>query len=644
MKIRVALVFPTIGFFDNVQESFLEHCRTFDEISKDINCQYILEERAVPSSQFTTIEAHDFDYYDAIISRGITCELLRKALTNIPVIDIPVSGNDIIYCLKDALNNFGNQLTAVVGNHSMIMGTDRLAKIMNINVRLYYRYSLMDVKETVDMAYNDGCKVLIGGVETCSYASSLGMKTLIIRTGNTALWYAFSEMKKMVRLHLQQQQKTELLKTVVDYSLEGIIQIDVEQKILLCNHTAKKILNIKEEIVGKGVYEVLGNNRLTEICADENSYFYDIITYSGKKLIVNKVPVRIKNSSIYHIVSFQDITQVQNTEKNIRERLKNMGWVAKYTFKDIIGESTAIKSVIKQAKKYSKIDSDILIIGQSGTGKELFSQSIHNSSKRCKGPFVAINCAAISESLIESELFGYVKGAFTGAQANGKVGLFEQAHTGTIFLDEIGEISLSLQSKLLRVIQEREIMRLGDNRILPVDIRIIAATNKNLFQQAMENRFRLDLYYRLDGLRLTLPPINERGDDVGILAEHLLQKLRKKYHLEETPMLLTDDAKELLKKIKWYGNIRQLNNLCLRIVANDFKGKIDISQIKQILNPEELNSEVFTTLKNTEIESEEAKLIRRAMQKYSDNRNKVAEELGISRSTLWRKLKQYGLK
>ena len=205
-------------------------------------------------------------------------------------------------------------------------------------------------------------------------------------------------------------------------------------------------------------------------------------------------------------------------------------------------------------------------MGESGTGKELMAQSLHSASGRRNYPFVSINCAAIAPSLLESELFGYVDGAFTGAQKGGKEGLFEQAHTGTIFLDEIGEVPLELQAKLLRVIQEREVMRIGDNKMILVDIRIVAATNRDLNQYVRENKFRLDLYYRLDVLHLKLPTLNERGHDIGILAEYLLNRKKEMYCKRLGDIRLTKEAGELLERIEWKGNIRQLNNICMRLL------------------------------------------------------------------------------
>lgn len=233
------------------------------------------------------------------------------------------------------------------------------------------------------------------------------------------------------------------------------------------------------------------------------------------------------------------------------------GHIAKHYFDDIIHESEVVKRTIDIAKSYSDVDSNILIIGETGTGKEMYSQSIHNHSSRKNKPFVAINCAALPESLLESELFGYAEGAFTGAMKGGKQGIFELAHQGTLFLDEIGEISPSLQSRLLRVLQEREVMRIGDDKVIPVDVRIIAATNKNLLEMVKNNEFREDLYYRLSVLDLHLPSLREYKDDIPLLVHHFVRSFTK-----NEPVQITDEAMERLKQEQWEGNIRQLQNFC----------------------------------------------------------------------------------
>lgn len=224
------------------------------------------------------------------------------------------------------------------------------------------------------------------------------------------------------------------------------------------------------------------------------------------------------------MVAFQDVTRIQEMEGKFYRKIHLRGHVAKYTFDDILFQSSEIKRTIETAQRYSEVDSNILIIGETGTGKEIFAQSIHNHSNRKNNPFVAINCAALPENLLESELFGYAEGAFTGAMKGGKQGFFELAHRGTIFLDEIGEISPKMQSRSLRVLQEREIMRIGDDKVIPVDVRILSATNKDLMQMVKSNDFREDLYYRLSVLDLVLPPLRERREDIPLLVNAFIQK------------------------------------------------------------------------------------------------------------------------
>ena len=233
----------------------------------------------------------------------------------------------------------------------------------------------------------------------------------------------------------------------------------------------------------------------------------------------------IKGYSHGAVATFQPIGAIQASEQKIRLTSHKRGLIAKNTLADIAGESDPIVQAKEQAKLYAQSDSTVIIVGETGTGKEIFAQAIHNASPRARGPFVAINCAALPENLLESELFGYEGGAFTGARKEGKPGLFELAHGGTIFLDEIGEMSLAVQARLLRILEEREVMRLGGDRVIPVDVRVIAATNKDLFHKVTQKSFRQDLFYRLCVLQLRLPPLRERLEDIP----HLLERFFKSW-------------------------------------------------------------------------------------------------------------------
>lgn len=260
--------------------------------------------------------------------------------------------------------------------------------------------------------------------------------------------------------------------------------------------------------------------------------------------------------------SQRDTNEIQRLEEIVRQKHMKEQNITLYTFDDIIGQSKAIGKTISMAKKMASSDSAILIQGESGTGKEIIAQGIHNASPRHNGPFVAVNLAALSESLLESALFGYTSGAFTGASRHGAIGLFEEAHHGTIFLDEIGDVPLAFQVKLLRVLQERQIRRVGSAKVIPIDVRIIAATNQNLPKLIVAGSFRQDLYYRLNVLPIRLPPLCERGDDILLLAKHFYQRqARLNKNLGLTADSYFQQIADCLLRYAWPGNIRELQNV-----------------------------------------------------------------------------------
>jgi transcriptional regulator with PAS, ATPase and Fis domain len=335
---------------------------------------------------------------------------------------------------------------------------------------------------------------------------------------------------------------------------------------------------------------------------------------------------------------------LQEVEGRVRSTLHRKGLKAKYTFADCLGESTAIQDAIEQARRFSQTEANLLIYGETGTGKEIFAQSMHNASRRSNGPFVAVNCAALPENLLESEFFGYVTGAFTGASRTGKVGLFELAHRGTIFLDEVSEIPLPFQGRLLRILQEREVMRLGDDRIIPVDVRIMVATNKDLKKMAGSGAFRQDLLYRLDVLSLGLPPLRDRHEDIPLLARSFLQRLGE--FSSESEKFLARDAEELLNRYEWPGNVRELRNICERLVALSAASRITKEEMQLALGLRSLlPAKEFPNFTNEipKMRNMQRELVTQALKQTHGNKRQAALRLGISRATLWRKLRSYGL-
>ena len=294
-----------------------------------------------------------------------------------------------------------------------------------------------------------------------------------------------------------------------------------------------------------------------------------------------------------------------------------------------------MEETIYMAKKYARSDSSVLITGQTGTGKELFAQSIHNESPRANEPFVAINRAALPSSILESELFGYVKGAFTGANNEGKMGIFELAHGGTVFLDEIGEMDINIQAKILRVLQEREISRLGDNKVIPIDVRVISATNKNLKDLVKEKKFREDLYYRLSVLELNIPSLNKRLEDIPHLINHYLKT-------NNHSVTFSNEAINFLCTQTYPGNVRQLFNILERIIVLADKEYITYDDFKKYLDWDDFNYYEDFSISNLNSIHEKNEIIK-CLEKNYGNRKKTAEDLNISLSTLWRKMKKYNI-
>lgn len=335
---------------------------------------------------------------------------------------------------------------------------------------------------------------------------------------------------------------------------DGIIGVSNEGIVQFYSHVAREILSINgNEMIGKYIGEYVKSLDFDQIIKKEVPYFQKLIKVNNIDI---NMEIKYTHISVFNgfIIKVSKFHQAEKKQAKLRAQLMSSGNVSKYNFDDIIGCSDSIKNTKKIAYKMAQSDSSILIIGESGTGKELFAQSIHSASRRSQGPFVAVNCSTFQEGLLQSELFGYDEGAFTGARKGGKIGLFELANKGTIFLDEIGEMDLNSQATLLRVIQEKQIRRVGSDKIIDVDIRIIAATNRDLKKLVCENKFRKDLFYRLNVLPLKIAPLRNRNEDVFLIFESFKKNLDVKFSL-------SDELVEVFKTYSWEGNIRELRNL-----------------------------------------------------------------------------------
>ena len=404
-----------------------------------------------------------------------------------------------------------------------------------------------------------------------------------------------------------------------------------------------------QNAIGRHVTEVIENTRMDIVVktgVPETGETQDI---HGEKMIATRIPIRkngmvigaygrvlVRNTRELHMLhdKLSSIEMELNMYKRTFEKINT----AKYTVDDIIGDCSIMQDLKDSVRKVAKTNSNVLIMGESGTGKELFAHSIHAGSMRRKAPFVCVNCGSIPEQLIESELFGYEEGAFTGARKGGKIGLFPAAHGGTIFLDEIGELPLPMQVRLLRVLQDREIQRVGSNVREKVNVRVVAATNRNLYQMVKKGEFRSDLYYRLNVVTLHLPLLRERKEDLPLLIRMILSKISKKENLGAIE--ISREAMDHLLRYDWPGNVRELENVLERAINFTDAGE----KIKAKNLPERITgsmvSQTVMPLKEL-MENTEKDAIKDALLRCRNCKAKAASELGISRTTLYEKMMKY---
>jgi len=365
----------------------------------------------------------------------------------------------------------------------------------------------------------------------------------------------------------------------IDY---GIVAFNNDHRIMNYNAIFAQRFGRRGELKGRRVEELGWEPELERMALSTGEFRNALYVQqgSGRTYLVSKEKINKGDERTdLSMLLFKDETQLHNLETALQQQIARRGHVAKYRFTDIKGASASMTDCIKKAKRIALIDKPTLIIGESGTGKELFAQSIHNASSRRNYPFVAMNCAAIPSTLLESELFGYEEGAFTGARKGGKAGMFQMAQKGTLFLDEIGELSLPTQAKLLRVLEEKEIMKVGGGEIIGVDVRIIAATNQNLNELVERGEFRLDLYYRLNTLIINVPPLRERREDIPLLIEEFLRQE------ELGPVTFEPEVRTFLMNYEWRGNIRELRN-CVEYMANIADGHITIDYLPDYIRGE----------------------------------------------------------
>lgn len=471
-----------------------------------------------------------------------------------------------------------------------------------------------------------GCEWVIGSSAILQEGRKAGFHCAMIYTC-AAVTKAIQEAVGVVRQIQESQRKSEKLRRMMNITYEGIIATDENGTVEIFNNKAEEISGIKAaSALGRNIKDVLGNTKLDVVVRDQVAMLNQVQVIGEHEVITNRVPVFLDKTLIGAIATFQTKDRIQLVEQAIRISTNGKGFYAQGRFEDILGTSEAITRLRALAVQYAASEANVLITGETGTGKDIIAQSIHNASRRREAPYVAINCGALPENILESELFGYEEGAFTGAKRGGKMGFFELAHHGTLFLDEIGELSTYMQSRLLRVIENREIMRLGSDRITPIDARIIAATNTSLDALVAQGKFRLDLYYRLNVLRLHTPPLRERLEDVPLLVRHFLDNFNSGMDAGTAERIARHS---LLTRHLWPGNVREVRNFCERV---SIKMERDMG----------INQMVLEAMDPGIAPEPAARPLPGAEARKPPTRQEEADALGISRTTLWRRNKSQG--
>lgn len=594
--------------------------------------------------------------YSCIVARGGTFIDLKSYEDIIPVIEERIRTSDILEMLSESSLE-KDETAYVVIHQNTANGAENFSGITNGNVQVLRYGDLWELRRVISEIPESNVRVFSSG-----YAAALSDREDLIFIELKNRPHTVRETVKNARVFLSRMQdniqQVNTLNSIYNNVDEGIILFDKAFRIIEGNDRALSFLGMTHhEVIGKNAGELIPE--MPQPRKDGQCSIDSPKTFMGRQgkyqISYTVYPFDFYRGETRYILIMQDVTKIQNLERNIRLQLTKKGLVAEHRFEDILTCDPGMQHVIVKARAITGHEGSVLIYGESGTGKELFAQSIHNESSRRSGPFVAINCAALTESLLESELFGYVGGAFTGARKEGKAGLFELAHNGTIFLDEINSTPLSLQAKILRVIESQQVMRVGSDYVIPLNVRVISASNGNLDKDIEEGRFRRDLYYRLNTFELTVPPIRERQADILMLFRYYIARTSGSNRLDYKEIRLDPGFEKQLLEHKWMGNVREIRSTALRYnafggdnsagdilkpytvaVKTEEMGKD--SPVNRVMreNPSEIES--GEVIKLSELSGAVEQLVIQSLEQKGLSRTDIAKALGISRQALYKKM------
>lgn len=584
---------------------------------------------------------------DVVICRGGSGKSIIRDQIPLPIVDMPIRDEEVMNSIHEAIELSGKEKPkiAFLGYSTTYAQIRAFIEALDISID-HYDAEWEKEYDPLLREIHDQYDVILGGNSAQKYANRYNIPSVVMSCSTTSIDMAYNLALGVHNAILKEKEWSANLNAIINTMQDGLVSVNENMDILLCNEKARGILALDTKTCRGNLRELFPTINFQDLQSQvigtyESNQIVDIygIKYALEAMMFDtEAHKRL-------LLLFREVKQLQQMESKARREIYSKGHVTEYSFEDILGSSAKIKKSIDNAIHFAHTDSHIYLYGETGTGKELFAQSIHHESKRRSGPFVAINCGAMPDSILKSELFGYEEGSFTGAKKGGKMGIFEMAHGGTLFLDEISELDQDGQVSLLRVLQENQVRRIGGEEVVPVDVRLITASNHPLTELLSKGKLREDLYYRLCVLTLNLPTLKERREDIPILAKQFIDQYKIKF---QRNLYLDHSAYDTLSKYDWPGNIRQLKNFCERIVAISSSERITASMIEEEIM--EAFSYLYPQKTDVLIRPKEEKpyvikdqliypaQLKELMERYNGNREKVARTLGISRTTLWKLL------
>jgi propionate catabolism operon transcriptional regulator len=582
---------------------------------------------------------------DVLVAAGSNGAYLRDH-AGLPVALVDVSTTDALQALADA-RTLGRRV-GIVNFGRVLPGLERWKDLLRgLQVEQHSYVTPEEARAAVAELAARGYEVIVGPGPACDVAERAGLKSVLLFSFECVCG-TLERAIEMAQAVRAERERRDQLASFIDHIDEAVVGVDTGERITIANSGFGRLLGLGPgELLGRPLSSVVPELGLTRVLETGSPQLRSFQKLGTRSLVVSRVPVRTHGVLTGAVLTCQDSRTLLRVDRDLRSELRPRSFIARYELEGIVGKSPGIRAARTLAERYATTDGTVLITGESGTGKEMFAQGIHNASHRRERPFVAINCAAFPETLLESELFGYEEGAFTGSRRGGRAGLFEAAHGGTIFLDEVGDVPITLQTRLLRVLQERQVLRLGSNDPTPIDVRVVAATNRDLMKEIARGGFRADLYYRLNILPIHVPPLRARLEDIAPIAETLLREALARHRVPAThpdPLAL---VLPLIEAYAWPGNVRELENVLERIAVCCLhraapSGGVPVSELRAVV-PELFQVSPERPGAGADLRrargAEETVVIHRVVGECDGNMTEAAKRLGVGRSTLYRKLK-----